>query len=171
MRSQVHPDDLSNLDAAFAALGRSGSSCRTEYRLAPRTDQERSGRERWVAIEGAVVRQADSRPVQLLGVTRDITERKQRSRHWQSATHSSPSPGKSPWSEASLSTSARGKCKFRRAMRLSTTCPREPSRPAAPIGKLEFTGMICRGWTRTSARYRWQAQRTPLRLPHYPSRR
>jgi len=76
MRSQVHPDDLSKLDAAFAALGRSGSSCRTEYRLAPRTDQERSGRERWVAIEGAVVRQADSRPVQLLGVTRDITERK-----------------------------------------------------------------------------------------------
>ena len=76
MRSQVHPDDLSNLDAAFAALGRSGSSCRTEYRLAPRTDQERGGRERWVAIEGAVVRQADSRPVQLLGVTRDITERK-----------------------------------------------------------------------------------------------
>src|SRR5436190_1014910 len=76
MRSQVHPDDLSKLDAAFAALGRSGSSCRTEYRLAPRSDQERSGRERWVAIEGAVVRQADSRPVQLLGVTRDITERK-----------------------------------------------------------------------------------------------
>ena len=76
MRSQVHPDDLSNLDAAFAALGRAGGSCRTEYRLAPRTDQERSGRERWVAIEGAVVRQADGRPVQLLGVTRDITERK-----------------------------------------------------------------------------------------------
>ena len=76
MRSQVHPDDLSKLDAAFVALGRAGGSCRTEYRLAPRTDQERSGRERWVAIEGAVVRQADSQPVQLLGVTRDITERK-----------------------------------------------------------------------------------------------
>ena len=76
MRSQVHPDDLSNLDSAFLALGRAGGNCRTEYRLAPRTDQERSGRERWVAIEGAVVRQADGRPVQLLGVTRDITERK-----------------------------------------------------------------------------------------------
>ena len=58
------------------ALGRAGGSCRTEYRLAPRTDQERKGRERWVAIEGAVVRQADGQPVQLLGVTRDITERK-----------------------------------------------------------------------------------------------
>ena len=41
-----------------------------------RTDQERNGRERWVAIEGAVVRQADGQPVQLLGVTRDITDRK-----------------------------------------------------------------------------------------------
>ena len=76
MRSQVHPDDLSNLDSAFLTLGRAGGSCRTEYRLAPRTDQERNGRERWVAIEGAVVRQADGRPVQLLGVTRDITDRK-----------------------------------------------------------------------------------------------
>ena len=76
MRSQVHPDDLCNLDGAFAGLGRAGGSCRTEYRLAPRTDQERTGRERWVAIEGAVVRDAAGRPVQLLGVTRDITERK-----------------------------------------------------------------------------------------------
>ena len=76
MRSQVHPDDLSNLDSAFAGLARAGGSCRTEYRLAPRTDQERAGRERWVAIEGTVVRRADGRPVQLLGVTRDITERK-----------------------------------------------------------------------------------------------
>ena len=76
MRSQVHPDDLSNLDGAFLALGRAGGNCRTEYRLAPRTDQERSGRERWVAIEGAVVRRADGRSVQLLGVTRDITEHK-----------------------------------------------------------------------------------------------
>jgi PAS domain S-box-containing protein len=76
LRSQVHPDDLSDLDAAFMALGRAGDSCRAEYRLAPRTDEERSGRERWVAIEGAVVHREDGRPVQLLGVTRDITERK-----------------------------------------------------------------------------------------------
>ena len=76
MRSHVHPDDLSDLDTAFAALGRVGGTCRTEYRLAPRTDQERSGRERWVAIDGAVVRDVDGRPVQLLGITRDITEHK-----------------------------------------------------------------------------------------------
>ena len=76
MRSQVHPDDLSNLDTAFLALGRAGGSCSTEYRLAPLTDQERKGLERWVAIEGAVVRRADGQPAQLLGVTRDITDRK-----------------------------------------------------------------------------------------------
>jgi PAS domain S-box-containing protein len=75
MRSQVHPDDLSNLDAAFLALGSAGGSCRTEYRLAPRSDRERHS-ERWVALEGAAVSGSDGQRVQLLGVTRDITERK-----------------------------------------------------------------------------------------------
>jgi PAS domain-containing protein len=75
MRSQIHPDDLPKLDAAFLGLGRGGGHCRTEYRLGPPAD-ERAGRERWVAIEGAVLRQADGRPAQLLGVTRDITEQK-----------------------------------------------------------------------------------------------
>jgi PAS domain S-box-containing protein len=76
MRSQVHSDDLSKLDAAFGALSHADGSCRAEYRLAPRTDQERAGRGRWVTLKGTVVRRADGRPEQLLGVTRDITERK-----------------------------------------------------------------------------------------------
>ena len=77
MRSQVHPEDLSNLDGAFAGWGRVGvGRRRTEYRLAPRTSQERTGQERWVVMEGAVVCDAAGRPVQLLGVTRDITEGK-----------------------------------------------------------------------------------------------
>src|SRR5215471_4813911 len=76
MRSQVHPDDLSKLDASFRESGHAGGSCRAEYRLAPRTDQERAGRERWVTLEGTVVRRADGCPEQLLGVTHDITERK-----------------------------------------------------------------------------------------------
>src|SRR5215831_9978187 len=76
MRSQVHPNDLSKLDATFRKLRHAGGSCRAEYRLAPRTDQERAGRERWVTLEGTVVRRADGRPEQLLGVTHDITERK-----------------------------------------------------------------------------------------------
>jgi PAS domain S-box-containing protein len=76
MRSEVHPDDLSRLDAAFAEMGHaSGGSCGTQYRLAPRIDEERDGRERWVAMEGTVVRRANARPEQLLGVTHDITER------------------------------------------------------------------------------------------------
>jgi PAS domain S-box-containing protein len=76
MRSQVHPGDISKLDAAFEELKHTGGSCRTEYRLAPRTDQERAGRERWVTMEGTVVRRANGRAEQLLGVTHDITERK-----------------------------------------------------------------------------------------------
>src|SRR5215831_14215972 len=76
MRCQVHPDDLSKLDATFRELGHAGGSCRTEYRLAPRTDQERAGQERWVTLEGTVVRRANGRAEQLLGVTHDITERK-----------------------------------------------------------------------------------------------
>src|SRR5262245_61419093 len=76
MRSQVHPDDLPTLDAAFASLGRGGDHCRAEYRLAPLADRERAGLERWVQIEGTILRRWNGRPVQLLGVTRDITEHK-----------------------------------------------------------------------------------------------
>jgi PAS domain-containing protein/integral membrane sensor domain MASE1 len=76
MRSQIHPEDLSTLDAAFVALRRGGDHCKAEYRLAPLADQERAGRERWIAIEGAVLRRRGDRSMQLLGVTRDITEQK-----------------------------------------------------------------------------------------------
>jgi two-component system CheB/CheR fusion protein len=57
-------------------LQRVGGSNRTEYRLAPRADEDRTSQERWVSIKGAVVRRSDGRPLKLLGVTRDITERK-----------------------------------------------------------------------------------------------
>lgn len=72
MRAQVHPDDLPQLDTAFAGLKRNRGHRRAEYRL----EQKGAGRERWVAIEGMLVRDAAGRPIQLLGVTRDITERK-----------------------------------------------------------------------------------------------
>src|SRR5262249_50340347 len=54
MRSQVHPDDLPNLDAAFMSLRHGGEHCRAEYRLAPLDDLRGTRRERWVAIEGAI---------------------------------------------------------------------------------------------------------------------
>ena len=73
-RSFIHPDDLARIDTGFRASGRARSSYSVEYRLAPTAG---SPLERWVALEGTVRRDANGRPVQLLGVTRDITERKQ----------------------------------------------------------------------------------------------
>jgi len=75
-RPLVHPDDLPSLDAVFGASGRAGGSCKTEYRLAPIPGHAPADDERWIAVEGTVVRRADGRPERLLGVTRDITERK-----------------------------------------------------------------------------------------------
>jgi len=75
-RRFIHPGDLPALDAAFSAAKRTGGSCRVEYRLAP-TGGPNLCQERWVATEGTVVRDADGRSVQLLGVARDITQRKQ----------------------------------------------------------------------------------------------
>ena len=76
MRGQVHPDDLSSLDAAFSGLKGAGGHCRAEYRLKARPGHAPAGPERWVAIEGAIVRDAAGHAVQLLGITHDITERK-----------------------------------------------------------------------------------------------
>ena len=76
MRAHVHPDDLSHLDTAFSGLTGASRHCRAEYRLKAIPGQDGAGRERWVAIVGAAVRDAAGRAVQLLGVTHDITERK-----------------------------------------------------------------------------------------------
>ena len=75
-RTSIHPDDLPTLDAAFAASARTGSSYKAEYRLAPVSSNTNADQERWVTLEGTVVRGADGRPLRLLGVTRDITGRK-----------------------------------------------------------------------------------------------
>ena len=72
-RAFVHPDDLPALDNAYAASRRMGAKYKVEYRLAPVT----GGDERWVAAEGTVVRSTDGEPTRLLGVSRDITARKQ----------------------------------------------------------------------------------------------
>jgi PAS domain S-box-containing protein len=74
-RRIVHPGDLPRLDAAFAAARQTGAPCRTEYRVVPRGCCDAAA-DRWVAVEGNAVRDASGRPVRLLGVTRDITERK-----------------------------------------------------------------------------------------------
>jgi PAS domain S-box-containing protein len=78
-RPFIHPGDLPALDTAFSAAKRSGGSCKVEYRLASAGGSELC-QERWIAAEGTVVRDGDGQPVQLLGVTRDITERKRAER-------------------------------------------------------------------------------------------
>ncbi len=75
-RAFVHPQDLPGLDAAFAAARHTGTPCRAEYRLRGAGGDD-AAHPRWVAVEGTVVRNATGRPPRLLGVTRDITERKQ----------------------------------------------------------------------------------------------
>jgi PAS domain S-box-containing protein len=75
-RPFIHADDLPTLDAAFADSERAGGSCKVEYRLAASNAGADPRQERWVALEATVVRDADGRPAQLLGVTRDITQRK-----------------------------------------------------------------------------------------------
>jgi len=74
-RPFVHPGDLPALDAALTASKRTGS-CKVEYRLAADHPGVDACEERWVALEATVVRDAAGRPDQLLGVTRDITQRK-----------------------------------------------------------------------------------------------
>jgi PAS domain S-box-containing protein len=76
MRSRVHPEDIDQLEAAFAEWRRSGGPWRAEYRI-DTTAEESTDRERWVTIEAAIIRDCATRPGQLLGVSRDITERKQ----------------------------------------------------------------------------------------------
>ena len=76
-RSFIHPGDLPAFDAALAACERTGDRCTVEYRVAPAFAGTDPGQERWVAIEGATVRDAKGEPTQWLGITRDISERKQ----------------------------------------------------------------------------------------------
>ena len=78
-RPFIHPGDLPALDAAFEASKRTGGRCKVEYRLAPNVGADHR-KERWVALEGTVVHDANGWPGQLLGVTRDITDHKQAER-------------------------------------------------------------------------------------------
>jgi PAS domain S-box-containing protein len=73
-RAFVIPEDLPCLDAAFTTARQTVGPCRAEYRVRGSSD---AADPRWVAVEGTVVRNAAGRPVRLLGVTRDITERKE----------------------------------------------------------------------------------------------
>jgi PAS domain S-box-containing protein len=76
-RRFVHADDRAGIDAAFAQAPGNGGVCSAEYRVVHPPDHPHAGEVHWVAFEGSIVRGAQGKPMRLLGVTRDITQRKQ----------------------------------------------------------------------------------------------
>ena len=60
----------------ISGIGSRGPQLQYRVPSCAATDHERKGLERWVAVEGTVVRHANGHPARLLGVTRDITDRK-----------------------------------------------------------------------------------------------
>jgi PAS domain S-box-containing protein len=75
-RRFVHPDDRAGIDAALAEANRSGGRWNAEYRVLPPPDHPHAGETRWIAVESSIVRDRQGIAVGLLGVTRDITDRK-----------------------------------------------------------------------------------------------
>src|SRR5689334_10086651 len=76
-RRYVPPEDLKRIDASVLAAQHTVSGIwRVEYRVMPPPNQPYAGETRWIAVEGSVACNSQGVPVRLLGVTRDITERK-----------------------------------------------------------------------------------------------
>jgi PAS domain S-box-containing protein len=80
-RRFIHPDDRERIDTAFAEALRSGGTCKAEYRVVYPPDHPQAGEVRWITFEGSIVRNAEGRPVRLLSVIRDNTERKRAEEH------------------------------------------------------------------------------------------
>jgi PAS domain S-box-containing protein len=76
-RRFVCRDDLPRIDAALAEARRTGTPWNAEYRVIPPPNHPYHGQTRWVAVESSLIRNAQGAPVRLLGVTRDITAKKQ----------------------------------------------------------------------------------------------
>ena len=76
LRRFVHPDDLVHFDAAVAQAKRTGGVGKAEYRVMGPPDHPKIGEVRWVALEASILSNGHGIPERLLGVTRDITDRK-----------------------------------------------------------------------------------------------
>jgi len=76
VRRFVRPEDLARIDNAVAGAQCGGNVWNAEYRVVPPPGHRHAGETRWIAIESSVVCDAQGIPMGLLGVTRDITERK-----------------------------------------------------------------------------------------------
>jgi len=68
----IHPDDVAHATGSFADTFKKGESV-AEYRIRRRSD----GEIRWVESRGRVLLDDARQPVRLIGVTMDITDRKQ----------------------------------------------------------------------------------------------
>jgi PAS domain S-box-containing protein len=75
-RRFVHPDDRIRIDDALEEAKHSGGRWNAEYRVLPPPDHPHAGETRWIAVESSIVRDRQGTPAGLLGVTRDITQRK-----------------------------------------------------------------------------------------------
>jgi PAS domain S-box-containing protein len=76
LRRFVHPEDLKRIDGAIAEAQYTLGNRNAEYRVVPPAGHPYAGETRWVAVEGSIVCDAHGAPMQLLGVTRDITPSK-----------------------------------------------------------------------------------------------
>ena len=65
-----------DVDAAYAKVARTGGPWSAEYRVVYPPDHPLGGETRWIGIEGTVLCR-QGRPVRMLGIVRDVTQRKQ----------------------------------------------------------------------------------------------
>jgi two-component sensor histidine kinase/integral membrane sensor domain MASE1 len=75
-RRFVYPSDLVHIDTAMAEACRRGGSWNAQYRVLHPPDHIYAGETRWITVEASIVRDPQGAAVGLLGITRDITDRK-----------------------------------------------------------------------------------------------
>ena len=69
-RSRVHPEDLERVEAALAAALAGGPAYEAEFRI-----RMPDGGVRWITTRGQLVRDAEGRPLRMVGASTDITAR------------------------------------------------------------------------------------------------
>ncbi|MGI4792161.1 MAG: HD domain-containing phosphohydrolase [Janthinobacterium lividum] len=70
--ASLHPDDLDGALGAFQRAVQGVEDYQAEYRMV-----RANGSHRWISAHGRVVRDAAGQPTRMVGVTQDVTERKQ----------------------------------------------------------------------------------------------
>lgn len=68
----VHPEDVPALDEAFAKVRAEGAEYHMLYRV-----RSRDGSIRWIESQGSIQRNAEGKPVRIMGVMADVTKRRQ----------------------------------------------------------------------------------------------